>query len=145
MSLFFRFFLFLFLFTTALSIERTLGLPFISLIIASNFVVQLGRVGKTIGILTTGILMSLSYLIPLWLGVVLVAGLVYALEQRLILFHRETITYFGFVLLAVFFLAVVAHFPFTVTNLAYHFFLAISCFFFIRYWFMKRTNKWKMY
>ncbi len=145
MTAFFRYLLFLGIFVTVLSVERTLGLPIISLVIASNYVAPLGRVGKSVGILLTGIALAASYFIPLWLGIALVGVLVFVLEQRFILFHRETLTYFAAVLVAAVFLAIVSKLPLSPTNMVYHVLLALGCLFLIRFWFMKRTNKWKMY
>ncbi len=145
MTTFLRYLLFFLLYAGVLSIERTLGLPLISFVLASNYLATSGKIGKTIGIIIGGILLSTSYLIPFWLGILLLAGLVFALEQQLILFHRETLTYFGFIVLAAVILGVVSHFPLSIANGIYHVTLAVLCLFTIRFWFTKRTNKWKTY
>ncbi|CAN5268014.1 hypothetical protein BH10PAT2_BH10PAT2_1000 [soil metagenome] len=138
----FRQILFLLLFLGVVSVERTLGLPFISLVLASNFLAPSGRISKSTGILITGIFISISYLIPIWLAVGIIASLVFILEHRLILLHRESLTYFASVILAALIIGIASHYSLSLGSMVYHFVLAVVCLFLIRFWLMKKNDKW---
>jgi hypothetical protein len=144
MTLFFRQLLFFLIFLSILSIERALGLPFISLVLASNYLAPAERISKSIGLFLTGLFLAMSYFIPIWLGIVIVAALVFMLENRVILFHRETLTYFVAVAAGVFIIGYVSHFPLSPSNIFYHLCLALVCLFFIRFWSIKKTSKLKL-
>jgi len=143
MTSFFRGVLFLIFFLVVVSIERVLGLPFLSLVLVSNYLAPTGRIEKSIGILITGIFLGISYLIPIWLAVAVVAGLVFILEHRFILFHRETLTYFAAVILAAATIGLATHLQPTLGNMLYHIALAVTCLFLIRFSLMKKNDRWK--
>lgn len=138
-----RHLLFGLIFLGAVSIERALGLPFLSLVLASNYLSPTNRIGKTVGIVFCGVFLAISYLIPIWLGLAVIAGLVFVLEHRVIFFQRETLTYFTLVILGGSLVGVVSHYPISLGNVIYHLLLAIFCLFIIRFWLMKKASKWK--
>ncbi len=141
---FLRHLIFLIIFLVVLSVERALGLPCISLLLAANYLYSTDRVMKSIGMIATGVLLSSTYLFPIWLGIGIVAALIYLLEHHLSIRQSETMTFFGAVFLTVLMIGVVTHFELTVGHVVYQLVAEVVGLFLVRFWLLKKTTKWKI-
>lgn len=135
--------IFFFFISFLISIERTVALPLLSLLLATHFLAHSSRVEKGVGVVLFGLLLSISYTIPFWFGTLLIGCGVFVLEQRIQLFQRQGVAEGIFLFFALLTISFVSHYPVTTVSLLYYFFLVFLFVLSTRFWEKKRGSEWR--
>jgi hypothetical protein len=131
-------------FIVLISIERTFGLPMISLLLACLYLWPTHRLIKTVGILVCGSLIAVNYFLPFGIGILAIAILLFFLEKQFQFIQNKTITYWFFLILVTTGVGCFSHQLLTLQTLLYHLVMATVAGVVIRFWFTKKIDKWKL-